>query len=59
MKNTDYMEKSFKKKLFGIKFPTKKSLGTHVYLPQVGARGVKRLACLKYYNVWKRENRLT
>ncbi len=54
--------KLYEKSLFRIKFPTKKSLGTHVYLPpptQGGARGLKRLACLKYYNVWKCENRLT
>ncbi len=37
----------------------KKSLGVLVYLPQGGARGLERLACLKYYNVWKYENRLT
>ncbi len=27
--------------------------------PQGGARGLERLAYLKYYNVWKHENRLT
>ncbi len=31
-KNTDYIEKCFKQKLFG-KFLTKKSVGAYVYLP--------------------------
>ncbi len=30
-KNTDYIEKCFKQKLFRIKFPTKKSVDTYVY----------------------------
>ncbi len=40
-------------------FPRKNSVGAHVYLPQSGARGLERLTCSKYYNVPKRENRLT
>ncbi len=34
------------------RFPTKSSVGAHVYLPQ-------RLPCFKYYNVLKQENRFT
>ncbi len=30
--NTNYMKKSFKLKLFRIKFPTNKSVGAYVYL---------------------------
>ncbi len=60
--NTNYMKKvSSKSCLFRIKFFTKESLGTHVYLtpPQGAARGLERLAYLKYYDVWKCENKLT
>ncbi len=32
-KNTHYIKKSFKWKLFGIEFRTKKSVGTYVSLP--------------------------
>ncbi len=32
-KNTHYIEKSFKKKLFGIEFWAKKSASAYVYLP--------------------------
>ncbi len=34
----------------------------HAHMPislQSGARGLKKLSCLKYYNELKRENRLT
>ncbi len=37
--------------LFGIKFPTKRSVGAYVYLPGSGASVLERLPCLKYYNV--------
>ncbi len=33
-KNTDYIEKGFKQKLFRIKFYTKKSMDTYVYINQ-------------------------
>ncbi len=31
----------------------------HISSYQGGARGLERLACLKYYNIWKNESRLT
>ncbi len=41
-KNTDYIEKCFKQKLFRIKFYTKKSVGAYVLSPPgVELRGSK------------------
>ncbi len=57
-KNTDYVEKWFKQKLFGIKFPTKKAVGAYVYLLKEWNKGLQRFAFWKYYNVLKRENSL-
>ncbi len=31
----------------------KESVGAHVNLPSIGAKGLKRLSCLKYYYVLK------
>ncbi len=42
-KNTNYMEKSSKIKLFRIKFPTKKSVGPCVYLPQKWSKGAQKI----------------
>ncbi len=58
-KTNDYIKKYFKKKLFVIKFHTKKSVGAYVYLPKSGARGLQCLPCLKYYKVWKWESIFT
>ncbi len=33
VKNTDYVEKCVKRKLFRIKFSSKKLMGAYVYLP--------------------------
>ncbi len=41
-KNTDYMEKRFKLKLFRIKFSTKKSVGAYVYLPPEWSYGAPK-----------------
>ncbi len=57
-KNTDYLKKKLESKVVENSIFYKK-LGAHVYLHQSGVRGLKRLSCLKYYNVLKRENRLT
>ncbi len=43
VKNTAYMEKSVKQKLFRIKFPTKKSLGVCVYLPLEWIKGAQKI----------------
>ncbi len=36
-------------KLLRIKFPSKNSVGTHVYLPQEWSSGFQRLPPIKYY----------
>ncbi len=49
-KKIDYMKKHLKLKLSRIQFPTKNSVGAHVYPPllQTGARRLERLLYLKY-----------
>ncbi len=58
-KNSDYMKKNLMWKLLKIEFPTKNSAGTACLSPPVWGKGARKIACLKYYNVLKRENRLT
>ncbi len=60
-KNTNYMKKVSNKSCLDLNF-LQNSHWAHVYInppSQSGARGRERLACLKYDNVWKHENRLT
>ncbi len=58
--NTNYMKKVSSNSCLELNF-LRRSHWAHMYISptQVGAWGLKRLACLKYYNVWKCENRLT
>ncbi len=56
-KNTDYIKKCFKQKLFRIKFPSK-NVWVHISIsPRSGAMGLQRLPFLKYYNVLEWEKR--
>ncbi len=58
-KNTDYIKKSVKQKLFRIKFQTKNS-GVHISISfRKGGKRLRRLPFLKYYNVLEWESRFT
>ncbi len=54
-KNIDYIEKYFKQKLHSIKFTTKNSVDTYLYLFLEWSRGLQSLEFLKYYNALKWE----
>ncbi len=43
-KNTDYIKKWFKQKLFRIKFTTKNSVDAYLYLPQEWSWGGTKIA---------------
>ncbi len=59
-KNTDYIKKYFKQKLFRIKFPTKNLVNACISIsPRSGAKGFERLPFLKYYDVMEWESRFT
>ncbi len=47
-KNTNYIEKGFKQKLFRIKFPIKNQWMHMFICPRSGVRGIQRLPILKY-----------
>ncbi len=42
-KNTDYIKKCFKHKLFRIKFPTKKSMEAYLYLFQEWSQEIPKI----------------
>ncbi len=42
-KNIDYIEKCFKQKLHGIKFLTKNSVNTYLYLPLEWSNGASKI----------------
>ncbi len=43
VKNADYIEKYFKEKLFGIKFPTKNSVDAYIYVTREWSWGAPKI----------------
>ncbi len=58
-KNTDYIEKHFKQKLFRIKFLAKTQWAHMSISFRSGAKGLLRLTFLKYYSVLQWQSRFT
>ncbi len=56
-KTTSYIKKCFKQKLFGIKFLTKTSWTYTSITSRSGAKELRKLLFLKYYNVLEWESR--